>query len=196
MVERLNQDKWANDASFIFRWKRNPKYIEITEKERQNYEKEAAPSSMNLKQQICKTQSFFLSWKRGEEGRSELDQVVFYHFIDDIFNESWDGVSVKSQIFSYFSYFLEEWPRYTPKMGILALLNRKTKSSQTRSTYFFWSFLSLVGTLRVQPLFSQRWQERIPHLSVSVVSICCDLIRGNWIGLKRVPKLTSHHIGP
>lgn len=44
----------------------------------------------------------------------------------------------------------------------------------------WWSFLSLVGTLRVQPLFSRRWQERIPHLSVAVVSICCDLRRGNW----------------
>lgn len=37
--------------------------------------------------------------------------------------------------------------------------------------------MTLVGTLRVQ---QRRWQERIPHLSVAVVSICCDLRRGNW----------------
>lgn len=52
--------------------------------------------------------------------------MVFDHFIDEIFNESWDGVSVKSQLLPYFSSFLEELPRYTPKMGILALLNRIT----------------------------------------------------------------------
>lgn len=82
---------------------------------------------MNLKQQTCKTRSLFLL-SQLKERRGREKHTVFDPFIDEIFNESWDGVSLKSQLLPYFSDFLEEWPRYTPKKGILALLNRKNYS--------------------------------------------------------------------
>jgi len=77
--------------------------------------------------------------KHQKEGRSELDLVVFDHFIDAIFNESWDGVSVKSQLLPYFSYFLEEFAQYTPKIWILATeskewLSRLEQISSVRIT--------------------------------------------------------------
>jgi len=50
-------------------------------------QKEAAPNSMNLKQQICKTRSFFLL-SQFKERRGREKRTVFDHFIDEIFNES------------------------------------------------------------------------------------------------------------
>lgn len=88
-----------------------------------------------------------------EERKGEANSTRWFLFIDEFFNESWDGVSLKRQLLPYFSYFLEEFPLL--KWGL--------------SLYWIERITLAFGTEKFDTDNNEyKWESRCPPLVVSL----------------------------
>ena len=110
----------SSDESGIWNTLRSPKNTQKTKRRKQH----PARWIWSSRPERLGPSFLFLSWKRGEEGRSELDQVVFVYW--RIFQWKLRWGKFEEATIALLFLFLRRIP--PPKMGILALLNRKNYS--------------------------------------------------------------------